>query len=55
MKYLAKLWANEYYFQPTLVALRSKGRVCGLSHSGIAGCLSVVSVVFCQVEVSATG
>ena len=35
-----------------------KAWVCGRSHAEIAGsngCLSVVSVVCCQVEVSATG
>jgi hypothetical protein len=45
------------------VAARSKAWVCGRLPSGIAGlnpagghgCLSVVSVVCCQVEVSATG
>jgi hypothetical protein len=44
------------------VARRSKARVCGRSPAVIAGsnpagghgCLSVVSVVCCQVEVSAT-
>ena len=42
---------------------RSKVRGCGRSHAGIAGsildggngCVSVVNVVCCQVEVSATG
>jgi len=37
MKNLERFWANENYFQPTLVAPRSKGRVCGPSLSGIAG------------------
>jgi hypothetical protein len=47
------------------VAARSKAWVCGLSLAGIKGsnpaggggyrCLSLVSVVCCQVEVSATG
>jgi hypothetical protein len=48
---------------PISVAARSKAWVYGLSFTGIAGanpaaghgCLSVVSVVCCQVEVSATG
>ena len=46
-----------------LVAVRSKAWVCGCLLSGNAGsnprrghgCLSLVSVVCCQVEVSATG
>ena len=51
-------------YLPVPVAARSKTWVCGRSHAGIAGsnaagggqgCLSVVSVVCCQVEVSATG
>jgi hypothetical protein len=45
------------------VPARSTAWDCGRSLAGIAGsnparglgCLSVVSVVFCQVEVSATG
>jgi hypothetical protein len=45
------------------VAARSKAWVCGRSLAGIAGsdpagghgCLSLVSVVCCQIEVSATG
>jgi hypothetical protein len=44
------------------VAVRSKARVCGCSLAGYRvqilpahGCLSLVSVVCCQVEVSATG
>jgi hypothetical protein len=45
------------------VAVRSKAWVCGRSLTGILGsnpagghgCLSLVSVVCCQVEVSATG
>ena len=45
---------------PIPVAARCKARVCGPSLAGIAGsnphgCLSVVSVVCCQVEVSASG
>ena len=46
---------------PIPVAKRSKARVCGRSPAEIAGsntsgaCLSGVSVVCCQVEVSATG
>jgi hypothetical protein len=48
---------------PIPVAVRYKAWVCGRSLTGIAGsnptgghgCLSVVSVVCCQVEVSATG
>ena len=47
---------------PVPVAARSKAWVCGRSPAEIAGsnltgghvCLSVVSVVCCQVEVSAT-
>jgi len=47
---------------PVPVAARSKASVCGRSLDGIVGsnptgghgCLSVVSVVCCQVEVSAT-
>jgi hypothetical protein len=47
---------------PISVAARSKAWVCGRSPAGIMGsnptgghgCLSVVSVVCCQVEVSAT-
>jgi hypothetical protein len=41
-----------------LEAARSKAWVYGRSLTGIAGsngCLSVVSVVYCQVEVFATG
>jgi hypothetical protein len=45
------------------VAARSKAWVCGRSRTGIVGlnldrghgCLSLLSVVCCQVEVSATG
>ena len=48
---------------PILVAASSKAWVCGRSPAGIPGsnpagghgCLSVVSVVCCQVEVSALG
>jgi hypothetical protein len=48
---------------PNPVAVLSKAWVCGLSIAGNAGSnlagvmdvLSLVSVVFCQVEVSATG
>ena len=48
---------------PVPVAARSKAWVCGHLLAGIAGsnptgghgCLSVVSVVCCQVEVCATG
>ena len=48
---------------PVPVAARSKAWVCGRSSAGIVGsnlkgehgCFSVVSVVCCQVEVSATG
>ena len=47
---------------PVPVAARSKAKVCGRSPAEIVGsnptgghgCLSVVSVVCCQVEVSAT-
>jgi hypothetical protein len=48
---------------PIPVAARSKAWVCGRSLAGIVGsnptgghgCLSLVSVVCCQVEVSASG
>jgi hypothetical protein len=48
--------------KPIPVAARSKAWVCGRSFAGIVGsnsaggtvCLSVVSVVCCQVEVSAS-
>jgi hypothetical protein len=48
---------------PIAVAAGCKAWVCGCSFTGIAGsnparrhgCLSVVSVVCCQVDVSATG
>ena len=48
---------------PVPVAARSKAQDCGRSPAEIVGsnptgghgCLSVVSVVCCQVEVSATG
>ena len=48
---------------PILVAVRSKASVCGLSLSGIAGsnparghgCLSLLSVVCCKVQVTGTG
>jgi hypothetical protein len=48
---------------PIAVAARSKASFCGCSLTGIVGsnptgghgCLSVVSVVCCQIEVSATG
>ena len=46
---------------PVPVAARSKAWVCSRWHAGIAGSnptgawMSVVSVVCCQVEVSATG
>jgi hypothetical protein len=48
---------------PTPIAARSKTWVCGRLLAGIVGpnserghgCLSVVSVVCCQIEVSATG
>jgi len=51
-----------YVILPVLVAARSKAYVCGRlpaktgfeSHRG-HGCLSLVSVVCCQVEVSVTG
>ena len=53
---------EELPIQPVLVAPRSKAKVCGRSpaeivgsnHTGGLGCLSVMSVVYCQVEVSAT-
>ena len=49
--------------QPIPVDALSKEWVCNLSLTGIAGsnpggghvCLSVVSVVYCKVEVSASG
>ena len=45
------------------VAERSEARVCGRSLAGVAGsksaggygCLSLLPVVFCQVEISETG
>ena len=48
---------------PNPVAARSKAQVCDRSLAGVAGsnptgghgCLSVVSVVCCQIEVSASG
>jgi hypothetical protein len=43
---------------PIPVAAPSKAWVYGCSLAGIAGsneCLSLVSVVFCEVEVSASG
>ena len=43
---------------PVPVAARSKAQDCGRSPAEIVGsnvCLSVVSVVCCQVEVSASG
>jgi hypothetical protein len=51
-----------YISMPIPVAVRSKAWVCGRSLTGIVGtnptgghgCLSLVSVVCCQVEVSAT-
>ena len=49
-------------FKPIPVAARSRGSVCGRSPAEIVGSnptgvawMSVVSVVCCQVEVSATG
>ena len=54
---------TTYKPQPVPMAARSKTWVCGGSHAEIVGsnatrghgCLSVVSVVCSQVEVSATG
>jgi hypothetical protein len=51
-----------YNAEPVPVVARSKAQVCGRSPAEIVGsnstgghrCLSVVSVVCCQVEVSAT-
>ena len=49
------------YGEPIPVTVRSKAWVCGRSLAGIVdsnpagACLSVVSVVCCQVEVSALG
>jgi hypothetical protein len=51
------------HIPPVPVAVLSKEWICGLSLAGIVGsnsagehgCLSLVSVVCCQVEVSATG
>jgi len=48
---------------PIPVAMRSKAWVCGRSLAGVVGsnppgghvCLSLVNVVCCQVEVSASG
>jgi hypothetical protein len=50
-----------YVYMPVPVAARSKALVCGRSSAEIVGsnpvgghgCLSVVSVVCCQIEVSA--
>ena len=58
MEYL--LWVIR--LMPVPVAARSKGQVCGRSPAAIVGSnptgghgyMSVVSVVCCQVEVSAT-
>jgi hypothetical protein len=54
-------WKHAIYFRgvtiakPIPVAARSKAWDCGFeSHLG-HGCLSLVSVVCCQVDVSATG
>ena len=55
--------ACSIIFMPVPVAARSRAWVCGHSTAEIMGsnphrghgCLSVVSVVCCQVEVSATG
>jgi hypothetical protein len=52
-----------YIYMPVPVATRSKAWVCGRlpaeivgsNFTGGHGCLSVVSVVCCQVEVSAAG
>jgi hypothetical protein len=55
---------SNSYVRPIPVAARSKAWVCGRSLAGITGssltgsmdvCLSLVIVVCCQVEVSATG
>jgi len=57
-------WQRYLSQGPTPVAARTKAWVCSCSHTGIAGsnpaegmdgCLSFVSVVWCQVEVSASG
>jgi hypothetical protein len=56
------MWLH-YLKSPIPVAERSKAWVCGRSFTGIVGskpagghgCLSIVSVVCCQVEVSASG
>ena len=50
-------------YQPIPVAERSKAKVCGQSHAGVVGSNPaegmdvsfLLSVVCCQVEVSATG
>jgi hypothetical protein len=52
-----------YIYEPIPVAARSKESVCARSLTGIAGsnptrghgCLSLGSVVCCQLEVSASG
>jgi hypothetical protein len=57
------LLISNIYNEPISVAARSKAWVCGRSLTGIGGsnpaerhgCLSLVSVVCCQVEVCATG
>ena len=58
-----KYWKHYKNILSISVAARSKAWVCSRSLAGICGfnspygddCLSVVSVVCCQVEVSATG
>ena len=60
---LVSFFRGSIECRPVPVAARSKAWVCGRSRAGIVGsnpagghgCLSVVSVVFCQVEVSAMG
>ena len=56
--------SNNGQIRPVPVATRSKAWVCDRSpaeivgsesHPGGLGCLSVVSAVCCQVDVSATG
>ena len=58
-----QLSSDQWYYQPIPVAARSKAWVSvrslagivGLNPGGCMGCLSVVSVVCCQVDVSESG
>ena len=47
---------NNDCYRPIPVAVRYKAWVCGRLLAGVAGangCLSLVSVVYCQAEISA--